>query len=82
MKKWVVYSSLFGMAGFGLFGCGGSGLSDAGGEPGRVQHGCVLLRGCRCEPGHSPDREYTDTADFRFQSIKSLCWRYKQQRKV
>jgi len=35
MKKWVIYSSLFGMVGFGLFGCGGGGLSDAG-EPGRV----------------------------------------------
>ncbi len=32
MKKWVIYSSLFGMAGFGLFGCGGGGLSDAGGS--------------------------------------------------
>jgi len=32
MKKWVVYSSLFGMVGFGFFGCGGSGLSDAGGS--------------------------------------------------
>jgi len=32
MKKWVIYSSLFGMAGFGFFGCGGSGLSDAGGS--------------------------------------------------
>jgi hypothetical protein len=32
MKKWVVYSSLFGMAGFGFLGCGGSGLSDAGGS--------------------------------------------------
>ncbi len=32
MKKWVIYSSLLGMAGFGLFGCGGGGLSDAGGS--------------------------------------------------
>jgi hypothetical protein len=29
MKKWVIYSSLFGMASFGLLGCGGGG----GGTP-------------------------------------------------
>jgi hypothetical protein len=34
MKKWVIYSSLFGMASFGLFGCGGIVplLLDAGGS--------------------------------------------------
>jgi len=34
MKKWVIYSSLFGMASFWLLGCGGggSGLSNAGGS--------------------------------------------------
>jgi len=54
MKKWVVYSSLFGMAGFGLFGCGGSGLSDAGGSIAEFNTVMFYSMGADVNPGIVP----------------------------
>jgi hypothetical protein len=54
MKKWVVYSSLFGMAGFGLFGCGGSGLSDAGGSLAEFNTVIFSSAGVDVSPGIVP----------------------------
>jgi len=54
MKKWVVYSSLFGMAGFGLFGCGGSGLSDAGGSMAEFNTVIFSSTGADVNPGIVP----------------------------
>jgi len=54
MKKWVVYSSLFGMAGFGLFGCGGSGLSDAGGSLSEFNTVMFSSAGANVNPGIVP----------------------------
>jgi hypothetical protein len=54
MKKWVIYSSLFGMAGFGLFGCGGSGLSDAGGSLAEFNTVIFSSTGAVVEPGIVP----------------------------
>jgi hypothetical protein len=54
MKKWVIYSSLFGMAGFGLFGCGGSGLSDAGGSLAEFNTVVFFSTGAVVEPGIVP----------------------------
>lgn len=54
MKKWVVYSSLFGMAGFGLFGCGGSGLSDAGGSLAEFNTVVFSSAGADVSPGIVP----------------------------
>jgi hypothetical protein len=54
MKKWVIYSSLFGMAGFGLFGCGGSGLSDAGGSLAEFNTVIFSSAGVDVSPGIVP----------------------------
>ena len=54
MKKWVIYSSLFGMAGFGLFGCGGSGLSDAGGSLAEFNTVVFSSAGADVSPGIVP----------------------------
>jgi hypothetical protein len=54
MKKWVVYSSLFGVAGFGLFGCGGSGLSDAGGSIAEFNTVIFSSAGVDVNPGIVP----------------------------
>ena len=54
MKKWVIYSSLFGMAGFGLFGCGGSGLSDAGGSLAEFNTVIFSSTGADVNPGIVP----------------------------
>jgi hypothetical protein len=54
MKKWVIYSSLFGMAGFGLFGCGGSGLSDAGGSIAEFNTVMFYSTGADVNPGIVP----------------------------
>ena len=54
MKKWVVYSSLFGMAGFGFFGCGGSGLSDAGGSIAEFNTVIFSSTGADVNPGIVP----------------------------
>jgi hypothetical protein len=54
MKKWVIYSSLFGMAGFGLFGCGGSGLSDAGGSLAEFNTVIFSSTGADINPGIVP----------------------------
>jgi len=54
MKKWVVYSSLFGMVGFGLFGCGGSGLSDAGGSMAEFNTVIFSSTGADVNPGIVP----------------------------
>jgi hypothetical protein len=54
MKKWVVYSSLFGMAGFGLFGCGGGGLSDAGGSLAELNTVIFSSTGADVSPGIVP----------------------------
>ena len=54
MKKWVVYSSLFGMAGFGFFGCGGSGLSDAGGSLAEFNTVIFSSTGADVNPGIVP----------------------------
>jgi hypothetical protein len=54
MKKWVIYSSLFGMAGFGLFGCGGGGLSDAGGSLAEFNTVIFSSAGAGVNPGIVP----------------------------
>jgi hypothetical protein len=54
MKKWVIYSSLFGVAGFGLFGCGGSGLSDAGGSLAEFNTVIFSSAGADVNPGIVP----------------------------
>ncbi len=54
MKKWVVYSGLFGVAGFGLFGCGGSGLSDAGGSLAEFNTVIFSSTGADVNPGIVP----------------------------
>jgi hypothetical protein len=54
MKKWVVYSSLFGMAGFGFLGCGGSGLSDAGGSIAEFNTVMFYSMGADANPGIVP----------------------------
>jgi hypothetical protein len=54
MKKWVIYSSLFGVAGFGLFGCGGSGLSDAGGSLAEFNTVIFYSTGVDVSPGIVP----------------------------
>ena len=54
MKKWVIYSSLFGMAGFGLFGCGGSGLSGAGGSLAEFNTVIFSSTGADVNPGIVP----------------------------
>jgi hypothetical protein len=54
MKKWVIYSSLFGMAGFGFFGCGGSGLSDAGGSLAEFNTVIFSSTGADVSPGIVP----------------------------
>jgi hypothetical protein len=54
MKKWVIYSSLFGMVGFGLFGCGGSGLSDAGGSLAEFSTVVFSFAGVNASPGIVP----------------------------
>jgi hypothetical protein len=54
MKKWVIYSSLFGMAGFGFFGCGGSGLSDAGGSLAEFNTVIFSSTGADVNPGIVP----------------------------
>jgi hypothetical protein len=54
MKKWVIYSSLFGMAGFGLFGCGGGGLSDAGGTLAEFSTVVFSSAGVNVNPGIVP----------------------------
>lgn len=54
MKKWVIYSSLFGMAGFGFFGCGGSGLSDAGGSLAEFNTVIFSSAGADVNPGIVP----------------------------
>jgi hypothetical protein len=54
MKKWVVYSSLFGMAGFGFLGCGGSGLSDAGGSIAEFNTVIFSSTGADVNPGIVP----------------------------
>jgi hypothetical protein len=54
MKKWVVYSSLFGMAGFGFLGCGGSGLSDAGGSIAEFNTVMFYSMGADVNPGIVP----------------------------
>ncbi len=54
MKKWVIYSSLFGMASFGLFGCGGSGLSDAGGSLAEFSTVVFSSAGANVNPGIVP----------------------------
>jgi hypothetical protein len=54
MKKWVVYSSLFGMAGFGFLGCGGSGLSDAGGSLAEFNTVIFSSTGVDVSPGIVP----------------------------
>jgi hypothetical protein len=54
MKKWVVYSSLFGMAGFGFLGCGGSGLSDAGGSLAEFNTVMFYSMGADANPGIVP----------------------------
>jgi len=54
MKKWVVYSSLFGMAGFGFLGCGGSGLSDAGGSLAEFNTVIFSSTGADVSPGIVP----------------------------
>jgi hypothetical protein len=54
MKKWVIYSSLFGMAGFGFFGCGGSGLSDAGGSLAEFNTVIFSSAGVDVNPGIVP----------------------------
>ncbi len=54
MKKWVIYSSLFGMAGFGLFGCGGGGLSDAGGSLAEFNTVIFSSAGADVSPGIVP----------------------------
>jgi len=54
MKKWVVYSSLFGMAGFWFFGCGGSGLSDAGGSLAEFNTVIFSSTGADVNPGIVP----------------------------
>ncbi len=54
MKKWVIYSSLFGMAGFGFFGCGGSGLSDAGGSLAEFNTVIFSSAGANVNPGIVP----------------------------
>ncbi len=54
MKKWVIYSSLFGMAGFGLFGCGGGGLSDAGGSLAEFNTVIFSSAGANVEPSIVP----------------------------
>jgi len=54
MKKWVVYSSLFGMAGFGFLGCGGSGLSDAGGSIAEFNTVMFYSMGADVSPGIVP----------------------------
>jgi hypothetical protein len=54
MKKRVIYSSLFGMAGFGLFGCGGGGLSDAGGSLAEFSTVIFSSAGVDVSPGVVP----------------------------
>ena len=54
MKKWVIYSSLFGMAGFGFLGCGGSGLSDAGGSLAEFNTVIFSSAGIDVNPGIVP----------------------------
>ena len=54
MKKWVIYSSLFGMAGFGFFGCGGGGLSDAGGSLAEFNTVIFSSTGADVNPGIVP----------------------------
>jgi hypothetical protein len=54
MKKWVIYSSLFGMAGFGFLGCGGSGLSDAGGSLAEFNTVMFYSMGADVSPGIVP----------------------------
>jgi hypothetical protein len=54
MKKWFIYSSLFGMAGFGFFGCGGSGLSDAGGSIAEFSTVIFSSTGADVNPGIVP----------------------------
>jgi hypothetical protein len=56
MKKWVIYSSLFGMAGFGLLGCGGggSGLSNAGGSLAEFSTVIFSSAGVNINPGVVP----------------------------
>jgi hypothetical protein len=54
MKKWVIYSSLFGMASFGLFGCGGGGLSDAGGSLADFSTVVFSSAGVNVSPGVVP----------------------------
>jgi hypothetical protein len=54
MKKWVIYSSLFGMAGFGFLGCGGSGLSDAGGSIAEFNTVIFSSTGADVSPGIVP----------------------------
>jgi hypothetical protein len=56
MKKWVIYSSLFGMASFGLLGCGGggSGLSNAGGSLAEFSTVVFSSTGADVNPGIVP----------------------------
>jgi hypothetical protein len=56
MKKWIIYSSLFGMASFGLFGCGGggSGLSNAGGSLAEFSTVVFSSAGVDVNPGIVP----------------------------
>jgi hypothetical protein len=54
MKKWVIYSGLFGMAGFGFLGCGGSGLSDAGGSLAEFNTVIFSSAGADVNPGIVP----------------------------
>jgi hypothetical protein len=56
MKKWFIYSILFGMAGFGLFGCGGIGplLLDAGGSWAEFDTVIFSSDGVNVNPGIVP----------------------------
>jgi hypothetical protein len=56
MKKWVIYSSFFGMASFGLLGCGGgsSGLSNAGGSLAEFSTVVFSSTGADVNPGIVP----------------------------
>jgi len=54
MKKWVIYSSFWGMVGFGLLGCGGGGLSDAGGSQAEFSTVVFSFAGVDVIPGRVP----------------------------
>ena len=71
MKKWVVYSSLFGMAGFGFFGCGGSGLSDAGGSMAEFNTVIFSSTGADINPGIVPIVDAKTRQIFELNSLRA-----------